>query len=126
MKTSVLTLQDVQCDCERLHDCTIFFEKLVFPVIHTFNLCAKIIYVCEGHFCNSCIGMGTINFFSPTSSRQSDATVEWLFLVYSAEHLASELRYTALDSGLVTNHLSTSLFAIGIKCMGWASMVGRQ
>lgn len=31
---SVLTLQNVQCDCERLHNGTIFFEKLVFPVYH--------------------------------------------------------------------------------------------
>ena len=63
--------------------------------------------------------LGTISFFSPTSSRQSDATVEWLVFVHSAEHLAVALRYTALDSGLVANHLSTSLFAIILSV--WAA-----
>ena len=51
-------------------------------------------------------------------SRHSDATVERLAFVHSAEHLPVALRYTALDSGLDASHLSTSFFAISLSV--WA------
>lgn len=90
---------------ERLHNAhngIVFFEKLAFPFVHTFNLelCAEVIDICEGismilaqaswnEF--HCVTVGTISFLSLTSSRHSDVTMERVVFVHSAEHLCVAL-----------------------------------